>query len=69
MAGDHFGNDAPPGSSGDPADTDIWRVTMPSPEERSMRIDQIRREIEEGRYRVSGEAVADAILAFYSRGP
>lgn len=34
-----------------------------------MRLDQIRREIEEGSYRVSGEAVADAILAFYSRQP
>jgi anti-sigma28 factor (negative regulator of flagellin synthesis) len=33
-----------------------------------MRVDEIRREIAEGSYRVPGEAVADAIVEFFSRG-
>jgi anti-sigma28 factor (negative regulator of flagellin synthesis) len=42
-------------------------VTIPSLEVRSMRVDQIRREIAEGSYEVPGEAVADAIIRFFSR--
>ncbi len=61
-------NDTPERSSLPPDDSDIWGVTVPTPEERSMRVDQIRREIAEGSYHVSGEAVADAILRFFERG-
>ena len=64
---DHFSNDAGRGSSRGWSDSDTWSVTIESSEERSMRIDEIRREIAEGSYHVSGEAVADAILRFFSR--
>lgn len=33
-----------------------------------MRVEIIRREIAEGSYEVPGEAVADAMLEFFSRG-
>ena len=64
---DQTGNDAPEASRFDSDGTDIWGVTVPSLEVRSMRIDQIRREIAEGSYDVPGEAVADAIIRFFSR--
>ena len=67
--GDHPENDASRGSSRRPVDSDTWWVTRRRPEERSMRIDRIRREIEEGSYDVPGEAVAEAMLAFYRRMP
>ena len=64
---DQTGNDTPEASRLDADSTDIWVVTVPSLEVRSMRIDQIRREIAEGSYDVPGEAVADAIIRFFSR--
>ncbi len=67
MTKDQPGNDTPRRSRSDRRDSDIFSVTIPSPEDRSMRIDQIRREIAEGSYYVSGEAVADAILRFFVR--
>jgi anti-sigma28 factor (negative regulator of flagellin synthesis) len=51
----------------DGGDADTWGVTVPSSEVRSMRVDQIRREIAEGSYDISGEAVAEAIIRFFSR--
>ena len=64
---DQTGNDALELSRFDHVTTDIWGVTVPSLEVRSMRVDQIRREIAEGSYDVPGEAVADAIIRFFSR--
>ncbi len=64
---DQNGNDALEPSRFDHVTTDIWGVTVPSLEVRSMRVDQIRREIAEGSYDVPGEAVADAIIRFFSR--
>ena len=54
-------------SSGDSRKPDTWSVTIETSEERSMRVDQIRREIAEGSYQGSGEAVADAMLRFFAR--
>jgi len=64
---DQTGNDAPGESRWDGIAADTWDVTIPSLEVRSMRVDQIRREIAEGSYEVPGEAVADAIIRFFSR--
>ena len=64
---DQIQNDATDGSSGGGSIPDIWSVAIDTLEERSMRIDQLRREIAEGNYQVTGEAVADAILRFFSR--
>ena len=65
---DQIGNGTAGRSSGEAPQTDIFGVTIETSEERSMRVEQIRREIAEGSYEVSGEAVADAILRFFSRG-
>ena len=65
---DQIGNGTSRRSSGGPPEADIFGVTIETSEERSMRVEQIRREIAEGSYQVSGEAVADAILRFFSRG-
>ena len=64
---DQTDNDAVASSRFTDAGADIWGVTVPSLEVRSMRVDQIRREIAEGSYDVSGEAVAEAIIRFFSR--
>ena len=65
---DQIGNGTGGRSSSEPPEADIFGVTIETSEERSMRVEQIRREIAEGSYQVSGEAVADAILRFFSRG-
>ena len=68
MQENHAENDPTVRSSSDCSGSDSWRVTIPSPEQRSMRVEIIRREIAEGSYEVPGEAVADAMLEFFSRG-
>lgn len=66
---DQTPNDTVARSSPSHVATDTWSVTVATSEERSVRVDQIRREIAEGSYRVPGEAVADAILRFFAREP
>lgn len=67
MPGHHAENDPTVRSSSDRTGSDSWSVTIPSPKERSKRVEIIRREVANGNYQVPGEAVADAMLEFFSR--
>ena len=53
-------------SSNPPLDADLFLIEE-SGEERMNRVDHIRRSVADGSYKVPATAVADAVVAFFSR--